>query len=75
MNKQYAVSYTPHSEIEYTFYVEATNEATAEVKANEEIIMNMGVDVARLFKRVKTENINMEIKQWNNINHTTEVNL
>ena len=75
MNKQYAVSYTPHSEIEYTFYVEATNEATAEVKANEEIIMNMGVDVARLFKRVKTENINMEIEQWNNINHTTEVNL
>ena len=58
MNKQYAVSYTPHSDIEYTFYVEATNEATAEVKANEEIIMNMGIDVARLFKRVKTKNIN-----------------
>jgi hypothetical protein len=64
MNKPYQVSFAPHSEIAYTFEVDAKDADEARDLASYDFKFDIGYDRYKDFECVKIETFNAETEQW-----------
>ena len=64
MNKPYLVSFAPHSEIAYTFEVDAKNADEARELARNEFKFDIGYDRYKDFECVKIETFDEKTEDW-----------
>ena len=65
--KNYQVSFAPHSEIAYTFEVDAKDADEARELARNEFKFDIGYDRYKDFECVKIETFNEETEEWGEV--------
>ena len=67
MNKPYLVSFAPHSEIAYTFEVDAKDADEAQDLASYDFKFDIGGDRFKDFECVKIETFNEKTEDWDEV--------
>ena len=65
--KNYQVSFAPHSEIAYTFEVDAKDADEAQELASYDFKLDIGYDRYKDFECVKIETFNEETEEWGEV--------